>query len=97
MHSVTDDWESNSATFLPTVADMVFLVVLALALQIGQTELLNDPGTPWHVRIGLDVWRSGPPHADIYSYTRSGVPWVSQDWLCDAAFALLYRAWSWNG
>jgi hypothetical protein len=75
----------------------VFLVVLALALQLGATALLNDPGTSWHIRVGQEVWRAGAPHADTFSFTRHGEPWISQYWLCDAAMAAVYRAWSWNG
>ena len=97
MSGVTDDLDSRPVWYLPTVADMVFLVIVVVALRLGQTALLNDAGTPWHVKVGLDVWESGPPHVDTYSYTRRGEPWVSQAWLCDATLAALYRAWSWNG
>jgi hypothetical protein len=97
MPGVTDDLNARPVWYLPTVADMVFLVVVVVALRLGQTALLNDPGTSWHVKVGLDVWKSGPPRVDTYSYTRGGEPWVSQAWLCDAAMAVLYRAWSWNG
>lgn len=97
MSRVTDDLDSRPVWYLPTVADMVFLVVVLVALRLGQTALLNDPGTPWHVKVGLDVLKSGPPHVDSYSYTRGGQPWISQAWLCDAGMAVLIRAWSWNG
>jgi hypothetical protein len=97
MSGVKDDLGARPVWYLPTVADMVFLVIVVVALRLGQTALLNDPGTPWHVKVGLAVWESGPPHTDTYSYTRGGEPWVSQAWLWDAVMAVLYRAWSWNG
>jgi hypothetical protein len=76
---------------------MLFLVIVLLSLRLGQTALLNDPGTPWHVQVGLDVLRSGPPHTDAYSHTRGGESWLSQSWLFDIGLAGLYRMWSWNG
>ncbi len=97
MHSVTDDRDSRPAWFVPSVADLVFLAVLLAALRLGRTALLNDPGTPWHIRVGELVWQSGPPHEDQFSFTRAGEPWISQAWLCDAALAVIYERWSWSG
>jgi hypothetical protein len=97
MASVTDDPVSRPHWLAAALGDFIFLIVALRAIQLGQTELLNDPGTPWHVRVGLDVWESGPPRVDRYSYTRAGEAWISQHWLCDAAVAVLYRAWGWNG
>jgi hypothetical protein len=82
---------------LPSIADVLFLLVVLRALHLGQSELLNDPGTGWHIRVGLDVWQAGPPQVDRYSYTRAQQPWLSQHWLCDALLALVYQARGWNG
>ncbi len=97
VYSVTDDSGSHVAWYQPSVADLIFLAVVFLALQLGQTELLNDPGTGWHIQVGRAVWQSGPPHVDSFSFTRNGTPWISQHWLCDALFSWLYDAASWNG
>jgi hypothetical protein len=106
VRSVTDDRvpgaaqqddPSRPAWFLPSIADFVFIIIVLLALRLGQTELLNDPGTGWHVRVGRQVWDTGPPHVDQFSYTRAGEPWISQHWLCDAVLEPIYRRWSWNG
>lgn len=80
----------------PTVADVLFVALVARGL-FGQVELLNDPGTPWHIQLGLDTWQNGPPIADTYSFTRSGETWYSQYWLADLALAGAYGAAGWGG
>jgi hypothetical protein len=92
-----DDPANTFSRWQPSAADLLFLVILLFALKLGQTALLNDPGTPWHIQVGMDVWRSGPPHVDTYSFTREGQPWLSQAWLFDAILAKCYGLWSWNG
>lgn len=87
----------TASPWQPTAADTIFLVIVLLALRLGQSALLNDPGTPWHIQVGLDVWKSGPPHVDTYSYTRAGESWLSQSWLFDCGLCVLYGRWSWDG
>jgi hypothetical protein len=96
VNPVTDDRDRRPAWYVPSVADLVFVVVALVALRRG-SDLLNDPGTPWHIRVGQHVLESGPPHTDTFSFTRAGEPWLSQAWLCDAVLAWLYDRWSWNG
>jgi hypothetical protein len=97
MSRVTDDRVTPVSLWQPQAADILFLVIVLLALRLGQSALLNDPGTPWHIRVGQDVWRHGPPTTDTYSYTRGGEHWVSQSWLFDAVLVVIYEHWSWNG
>ncbi len=79
------DWQFGAA-------ELLFAVILARCLFDG-ASLLNDPGTPW--QVGQDVWVSGPPQFDRYSYTRAGERWISQHWLFDAGLARLFELGSW--
>jgi hypothetical protein len=67
--------------------DLVFAIVVATGL-ISGTAWLNDPGSPWHLRLGRDILASGHvPRADTLTWTRAGMPWVDQSWLFDVALA----------
>ena len=44
MVSFTDDRVSRARWYLPAFGDFLFLIVALRAIQLGQTELLNDPG-----------------------------------------------------
>jgi hypothetical protein len=81
-----------------SIADVIFLAVLWRVLALGQSALLNDPGTPWHIQLGRDTWRTGHvPTTDAYSFTRRGAAWTSQYWLADLLLAATYSAGGWNG
>jgi len=75
----------------PGLADAIFLVVLLRVVQMGATDLFNDPGTGWHLRTGLEVLATGEvPAADAYSATCGSQPWVATQWLGDVILALGY-------
>ena len=83
--------------FLPGPGDAVFGFVLGLTLIGGRHGLLNDPGTPWHLRLGREILATGSvPHSDTLTFTRNGAPWVDQSWAFDALLALLVDRWGWS-
>jgi hypothetical protein len=85
------------ARFLPDPGDAVFGFVLGLTLIGGRKGLLNDPGTPWHLRLGREILATGSvPRADTLTFTRNGAPWVDQSWAFDALLALLVDRWGWS-
>lgn len=86
-----------SRRFVPELSDAVFGLVLATVLFGGRHALLNDPGTPWHLRLGRDiVVTGGVPRHDSLTFTRAGDEWVDQSWLFDVilAFVVDHRGWS---
>jgi len=86
-----------SRRFAPGVPDVVFGLVLVSVLIGGRFRLLNDPGTPWHLRLGREIVRSGAvPRVDTLTYTRAGQPWVDQSWLFDAALARVVDFGGWS-
>lgn len=79
------------------------LVVLAACLSIFgivvfTPRVLNDGDTYWHLASGrwmLDHLKV--PHADPFSFTHAGQPWVAHEWLSEIIMTLVYRAAGWTG
>jgi hypothetical protein len=54
-----------------------------------------DPDLWWHLRTGQWIVETGHiPHADPFSFTRAGSPWVSHEWLAEVVF---YEIWEYTG
>jgi hypothetical protein len=89
--------QSRFSRWLPTPGELVFAMVLGSILLGGRHALLNDPGTPWHVRLGREILATGAvPHADTLTYTRDHVPWVDQSWAFDVLLAVMFDRWGWS-
>src|SRR5262249_735607 len=83
--------------FLPGPADSIFGFVLILVLLGGRHGLLNDPGTPWHLRLGREIIATGSvPRFDTLTFTREGTPWVDQSWAFDVLLATIVDRWGWS-
>jgi hypothetical protein len=85
--------------FLPSVADIVFLVLL-ISLSAGavSTRLLNDGYTGWHIRNGELIQASRAiPRTDPFSSTMGGQRWFAWEWLYDAALGLVHNLSGLNG
>ena len=57
-------------------APTLYLVVLLVG-----NKLLNDPDTYWHIVVGQWILAHGFPHADPFSFTFAGKPWIAKEWL----------------
>ena len=69
----------------------MFVLLLLRVLQLGTTNLFNDPGTGWHLRTGHEILATGAvPAADTYSYTRADQPWVATQWLAEVVMSVVY-------
>ena len=59
---------------IPGPGDVVFLIVLGMLLIGGPHALLNDPGTPWHLRLGREILARQDSaafrHADLHARAR---------------------------
>jgi hypothetical protein len=53
----------------------------------------TDPDLGWHLRNGQDILKYGVPHGDLYSYTMSGYPWISHEWITDVLLYLGSKYW----
>ena len=73
-------------------------VVICAVLVVAGDRLLNDPDTQWQVAIGQWILdHRAVPHADIYSFTMRGEPWISTQWLAQALYAEVYAWFGWAG
>jgi hypothetical protein len=81
---------------VPGPGDLIFALVLGLVLLGGRHGLFNDPGTPWHLRLGRDILAAGSvPRSDTLTFTHAGAPWVDQSWGFDALLAAIVDSWGW--
>src|ERR1700722_6590801 len=70
----------------------VFIAILALGLFALSARNVVDPDFWWHLRTGqLMVQNHAVFHADPYSFTRFGQPWINHEWLSDVLIFGLYR------
>ncbi len=84
------------ATRVSLGPDLVFAIILGTGLISGRAWL-NDPGSPWHLRLGRDILATGSvPRADTLTWTRQGTPWVDQSWLFDVALAKVVDVGGWS-
>ena len=84
---------------LPSVADLVFLVLLAsLSTGVFASRLLNDAGTGWHIRNGdLILSAHAITRVDPFSSTMQGQNWYAWEWLYDVVIAMIHSWWGLNG
>jgi hypothetical protein len=94
--SITRSIEMQGSTrgwLPPAVGIGVYLLLLALG-----NRLLSDPDTHWQIAIGQWILSHHTvPESDIYSFTMSGQPWISTQWLAQLAYALAFQAAGWAG
>jgi hypothetical protein len=82
---------------IPGPVDVVFVTVLATLSIFGGRALLNDPGTPWHLRLGREILTTGVvPHFDTLTFTHEHASWVDQSWGFDVFLAFVVDSWGWS-
>lgn len=76
----------------------VLAALLGFLLPLAHRPLLVDGDTYWHIAAGqwmLD--HASVPHADPFSATMPGTPWIAHEWLSEVLMTLAYRAGGWAG
>jgi len=70
-----------------------YLMLLALG-----GRLLNDPDTYWQIAVGDWIMTHRQfPHADVFSSSMAGAPWISTQWLAQVLFAKTFALAGWAG
>ena len=60
--------------------------------------LLGDSDSFWHIKIGQWIIANGAmPYTDVWSFTKSGEPWISSSWLSQVLYAFAYGPSDWSG
>ena len=88
-----------AAWTLPSVADLIFLVLLALLLFTPLSiKLLSDAGIGWHIRTGQQILATHAiSHSDPFSSTMAGTAWFAWEWAYDLVVGALESAFGLNG
>src|SRR5258708_23339398 len=82
----------------PLSTGRVFLALLFLGLFAMAARNVTDPDLWWHLKTGqLIADHHSVPHADPFSFTRAGEPWVAHEWLTELLLYELQRAAGWGG
>ena len=67
-----------------------------LLLLLGD-RLLNDPDSYWHLVVGRWIVANGTfPHADTFSATFAGQPWIAKEWLSQVLYAGAHALGGWT-
>jgi hypothetical protein len=69
----------------------LFTAILFLGLFVMATREIADPDFWWHLRTGQFIVETRAiPHADIFSFTNAGRPWITHEWLSEVGMSTLY-------
>jgi hypothetical protein len=61
-------------------------------------RLLQDSDTFWQIKVGQWIIdHRAVPHADLYSFTKFGAPWISTSSLAQILYAAVHAQWGWAG
>ena len=87
--------QSNKA-FSIAVAIVAFFLAYSFLLSLGP-YMLRDADTFWHIRTGEWILDHAQlPTVDFYSYTQTGKPWISPEWLSEIFYAVAYKFDGWR-
>lgn len=79
-------------TPLPDFADIVFLLIIMLLVNLVPDFVLGDGSTGWHLYTGQYILSHGQvPHTDLFSYTFPDKHWVPYEWLFDVIAGGLFN------
>lgn len=86
---------SITAAIVLTKTRMAFVVLfMVLAVMLP----LSDPDYFWHLKAGeYIVSHRALPAGDVFSFTRSGQPWVLHEWLFEVILFGVFTAWGESG
>jgi len=79
--------------FVPSLANLIFLV-LFLSLSLSKIGfLLSDADTGWHIRAGEFIWATfSVPKHDLFSFITPSPYWINHQWLSEVIMALVHQS-----
>ncbi len=70
----------------------LFIAILFIGLFFMTLRPIADPDFWWHLRTGqLIAETRSVPHADPFSSTNLGVPWIAHEWLTELLLHFLFK------
>ena len=88
---MTEKKGSKTYWFLPSLADVIFITIIALVLA-GEGNLLGDADTGYHIRAGdyiIDTLKV--PHHDLFSFIQPPIPWTAHEWLSEVIYSIIHK------
>jgi hypothetical protein len=88
---MTEKKGSKIYWLLPSLADVIFIIIIALVL-VGEGNLLGDADTGYHIRAGeyiIDNLKI--PHYDLFSFIQPPIPWTAHEWLSEVIYGLVHN------
>jgi hypothetical protein len=90
--------ESASNADLPDIAFLLLASFAAFAVVTVLSSAFADGDTGWHIAAGRWIVAHGAvPHADPFSFTARGRPWVAHEWLSEVLMYAAWRCGGWSG
>lgn len=89
---MTENKPSKNFWFLPSIAEVIFIVILAIILN-GKGNLLGDADTGYHIRAGEYIIDNlNVPSHDLFSHITPTLEWTAHEWLSEVILAFIHRA-----
>jgi hypothetical protein len=93
---MTDPAESKERR--PSILPLFIAVLLVPAVLGSSQTIFNDGDVSWHIATGQWILdHRAIPHADPFSFTWAGKPWVPIEWLSEVFYASAYRLARYGG
>lgn len=93
-----DNSSRAKSFFLPSIADLIFVVILLFLSLYGKSGMLGDGDTGYHIRAGEYIVKTlSVPTQDIFSFHSPPLPWTAHEWLSEVIMYLLHDAWGLTG
>nr|NUR37409.1 hypothetical protein [Sphingomonas sp.] len=82
----------------PSILPLI-VAVLLIPMVLGSSSMIfNDGDVSWHIATGQWILdHRAIPHADPFSFTWAGKPWVPIEWLAEVIYASTYRLAGYGG
>jgi len=75
----------------PSIADLFFVIILSCIFFNGNSSLLGDCDTGYHIRAGEYILRTfSVPKYDIFSLHTPPIPWTAHEWLSEVIMAVVH-------
>jgi hypothetical protein len=89
---------SLKINLIPSIADLLFCIILFTLFFSGDSGLLGDGDTGYHVRVGQYIIRTlSVPKTDIFSFHTPPLPWTAHEWLSEVIMAVVHEPFGLTG
>jgi len=91
--SQTGDMRKIPQYILPSLSQMVFLIVFIACFTGSGSFLLGDGDTGYHIRAGEIILKDlAVPRHDPFSFITPPLPWTAHEWLSEVVMAIVHNA-----